>query len=55
MLDELCLELLDPWEMDLATLRPMCATCGVDDLMHVYRTPLGFGCPWTGCRQFVAA
>lgn len=54
MLDELSIELLEPFEVDTQLLRPLCATCAAEDLLHVVRTPLGFGCPWTNCLQFVA-
>lgn len=29
-----------------------CANCGADQAKHELRTPLGFGCPETGCVQF---
>jgi len=53
MLDESTVELLE-WRLDTkARPRPICATCGQEDVAHIIRTPLGFGCPWTRCLQFV--
>lgn len=52
MLDQETVAILEPEEQDAP--HAACANCGLDALRHTMRTPLGYGCPVSGCLEFVA-